>query len=73
MKAASSGDRDVVALLLASGANVFLQDSSGKTALDWARLAKFPEVADFLTHATSKALAREVRLALAPCCPRSCK
>ena len=61
MKAASRGDLDFAALLLAAGANLFLQDSTGKTALDWARMSHHVVVSDFLEAAAVKALAREVR------------
>ena len=40
MKAAASGQIDVVEMVLKAGANVFVTDGAGRTALDWARLAR---------------------------------
>jgi ankyrin repeat protein len=40
MKAAASGQVDVVHILLKTDANVFVTDHAGRTALDWARLAR---------------------------------
>ena len=40
MKAAASGQVDVVEMMLSANANVFVVDNAGRTALDWARLAR---------------------------------
>ncbi len=61
MKAASMGVPAMVALLLAAEANVFLQDSKGKTALDWARMARSVEVVGMLEAAGARALRKQVR------------
>ncbi len=76
MKAASRGDLDFAALLLAAGANLFLQDSTGKTALDWARMSHHAVVSEFLEAAAVKALAREVcdkhfKILFCECCVRA--
>ncbi len=60
MRSAGSGSTHIVALLLAAGASVFLQDSSGKTALDWARMSRNPEVSTILQAACTKALKKQV-------------
>ena len=60
MKAAAKGDRDIAALLVGAGANAFLQDPTGKTALDWARTGKHNTVAEFLEKSMSKAIAKQV-------------
>jgi ankyrin repeat protein len=62
MRAACRGDKDIVALLIAGGSNVFLQDNSGKTAMDWARLSHHEETIAIISNATAKALAKEVGL-----------
>jgi ankyrin repeat protein len=61
MRAACRGDKDIVALLIAGGANVFLQDTSGKTALDWARLSHHEDTIAIISNATTTALVKEVR------------
>ena len=46
--AARSGDRDIVSLLLRSGADPRLRDSDGRTALDRARETKHDEIASMI-------------------------
>ena len=46
--AARTGNREIVTLLLRSGADAELRDSEGKTALDRAREAKQDEIASVI-------------------------
>jgi ankyrin repeat protein len=63
MKAAAAGTIKVVTLLVAAGANVFLQDSTGKTALDWARKSRQEDVVSVLEAAGVRALKKQVGVA----------
>ncbi len=60
MRAAGNGFQSQVMLLIAAGANVFAQDSSGKTALDWARMARHDDVLHVLERATERSLKKQV-------------
>ncbi len=52
--AARSGNRDIVALLLKSGANLKLRDSDGKTALERAKEANRDEIATLIEKARDR-------------------
>ncbi|CAM9759269.1 unnamed protein product, partial [Sphacelaria rigidula] len=51
MRAANWGHADTVAELIAEGADMFVKDSRGRTALDWSRIARQDNVARVLERA----------------------
>lgn len=51
MRAANWGHLDTVAALIAEGADMFATDRRGRTALDWARIARRDKVARILERA----------------------
>jgi len=52
--ASKSGNAEIVALLLRRGANVYLEDSAGKTALQWAKERGNNDVARLLEEAEAR-------------------
>lgn len=51
MRAANWGHADTVAALIVEGADMFATDQRGRTALDWARIARRHKVAETLERA----------------------
>lgn len=51
MRAANWGHADTVAALVVEGADMFATDQRGRTALDWARIARRHKVAETLERA----------------------
>lgn len=51
MRAANWGHADTVAALVVEGADMFSTDQRGRTALDWARIARRHKVAETLERA----------------------
>ena len=56
MKAACAGHLAIVEMLCAAGADLFVKDPTGKTALDWGRLAEHLQVAQQLERAVNYAI-----------------
>ena len=55
MRAAAQADsQEALGLLLTAGADVFMKDTSGKTALDWARLTQNTEAVRLLEKVLTK-------------------